>query len=217
MTNVVVVAATGLEIEPLTEFLSPYRSSATNQYVFGNLHVTICVTGVGMVNTAFTLGRLNGFDFSVAINAGVAGTFGAFRIGEVVSVPADCFSELGAEDDVNFLKIDELGFGRQHLALTARLQSPRAALLPETSGITVNTVHGNEESIRKIKDRWNAGIETMEGAAFVHAANFYQWNALQLRAISNVVEKRDRSKWDLPLALKNLNEVLIEIIKELNF
>ena len=45
---------------------------------------------------------------ALAINAGVAGSFGEYDEGEVVNVPDDCFSELGAEDDEEFLSIDFL-------------------------------------------------------------------------------------------------------------
>jgi futalosine hydrolase len=217
MTSLLLVSATALEIEPVIGFLSPFQSETADNYVFGNLAITVCVTGVGMVNTAFSLGRLNGFQFGMAINAGLAGSFGAYKNGDVVSVPEDCFSELGAEDDVNFLRFEELGFGQQHLSLRNRLESRQIGFLPSASGITVNTVHGNDENIERIKRQWNADVETMEGAAFIHAANFYNWKAVQVRAISNIVEKRDKSKWDIPLAIRNLNAVVMEILKEMNF
>lgn len=38
-------------------------------------------------------------------------------------------------------------------------------------------------------------------------------NRIQIRAISNYVEKRDKSKWNMPLAINNLNEFLIEFVK----
>jgi futalosine hydrolase len=214
MTHVLLVSATTLEIGETLDFLARYRSES-GEYHFGDLAVTVCITNVGMVNTAFSLGRLEGFKFSVAINAGLAGSFGELPIGEVVSIPEDCFSELGAEDDLNFLRFEDMGFGRQHLSIANRLQLQNT-VFTQTSGITVNTVHGNEENIARIKARWNAGVESMEGAAFIHAANYFNWSALQLRAVSNVVEKRDKSRWDIPLALKNLNGALIGILKQLN-
>ena len=52
----------------------------------------------------------------------------------------------------------------------------------------------------------------MEGAAFLascgHAKHY-----TQIRAISNYVEKRDKSKWNMPLAIKNLNDFLINFIE----
>ena len=56
----------------------------------------------------------------------------------------------------------------------------------------------------------------MEGAAFMYVANAFNWNALQLRSISNKVENRNKEDWDMPLAIKNLNTVLINCINEIN-
>src|SRR5204862_354098 len=82
-----------------------------NTYLLEKMQITICITKAGMVNTAFELGAFKGDDFDLAINAGVAGSFGKYKKGEVVNVTKDCFSELGAEDDLNFLSIDDLGLG----------------------------------------------------------------------------------------------------------
>lgn len=172
------------------------------------------VTGVGMVATAFSMGRIVGDDaFDYAINAGIAGSFSnAFSPGDVVAVVRDCFSELGAADGLSFLSIDELGFGNSTLEplpnekLTACISS-----LKKASGITVNGVHGEDKSIQSTRERLNPDIETMEGAAFFYSCNQANIPAIQIRAISNYVERRDKSKWNIPLAIRTLNERLIKI------
>jgi len=40
-------------------------------------------------------------------------------------------------------------------------------------------------------------------------------NFLQIRSISNYVEPRNKDNWDLPLAISNLNNTLIELITSL--
>ena len=52
----------------------------------------------------------------------------------------------------------------------------------------------------------------MEGASFFAACDNNINNYLQIRAISNYVENRDKSKWQMPLAIKNLNEYLITLL-----
>lgn len=208
MIKIILVSATPFEIEPTRQFLQ--------NFVPVNSSVTTCVTGVGMVNTAFELGKLNGQQFDIAINAGIAGSFGALAKGDVVNVTQDCFAELGAENDTEFLSIDELGFGTQHVAIKHKLYNTVIEKLPVATGITVNTTHGHEASIEKLKARYNADVETMEGAAFIHAANAYGWQSLQLRSVSNAVEKRNRDNWNIPLAINNLNATLIDLIKELD-
>jgi futalosine hydrolase len=38
---------------------------------------------------------------------------------------------------------------------------------------------------------------------------------LQLRTISNYVEVRDKSKWNIPLAVTNLNNTLLALLQEI--
>jgi len=216
MKTVLLVSATAFEIEPALEFLKDFKGIKPHTYLFGKVEVEICITGVGMVNTAFELGKLAGRNFDAVVNAGVAGNFGLYKIGDVVNVTKECFSELGAEDDKKFLSLDELGLGKQKLEMNNRLQAEAIKSLPQAFGITVNKVHGNEESIREVIALYQPEIESMEGGAFMHAANAFNWSAVELRGISNRVEKRNRENWDLPLAIKNLNVVIIELIKELN-
>jgi futalosine hydrolase len=216
MTKVLLVSATSFEIEPTLRFLEKGHSLKKNTYLFEKLQITTCVTKAGMVNTAFELGQFKGDDFDLAINVGIAGSFGKYQVGEVLNVTSDCFSELGAEDGDAFLSIDEMGLGEQRISIKSLYRSKLTETLPVTSGITVNTVHGNEQSIEKIKEQFNAGIESMEGAAFIYAANSFNWKALQLRAISNLVERRNKNNWNMPLAIKNLNDCLLHLIEELS-
>ena len=64
----------------------------------------VMVTGVGMVNTTFSLTkRLSEKSYDLVINIGVAGSFNsAIKIGDVVEVIEDNFSEIGFEDGNSF-------------------------------------------------------------------------------------------------------------------
>ena len=87
--------------------------------------------------------------------------------------------------------------------------------LVRVEGITVNTVHGEEESIKRVLSRVNPGVETMEGAAFFYVCKREGQACAQIRAISNYVEKRDKGSWEIELALKNLSTVTLDILKAL--
>lgn len=216
MIKVLIVTATRTEIEPTLLFLEPYKSNLPGHFIFGKLELEICITKVGMVNTAFELGKLHGKEFHLAVNAGIAGCFTKLELGTVVNVTDDCFSELGAEDHLKFIPSDILGLGEQKIGILKILNNDVTNKLPLVNGITVNTVHGNEESIERVISQYHPEVETMEGAAFIHAANTFNWKAIQLRAISNKVEKRNKNNWQLPLAIKNLNQVLIDVIQNIN-
>jgi len=53
----------------------------------------------------------------------------------------------------------------------------------------------------------------MEGAAFFAGCERANGDFIQIRTVSNYVEKRDKSKWEMPLAIKNLNDFLINFIQ----
>src|SRR5690606_17485859 len=77
--------------------------------------------------------------------------------------------------------------------------------LRQCRGITVNTVHGDDPTIGKVVERLSPHVESMEGAAVFQAAQRFGIPALQVRAISNYVERRNKANWQLTPAIANLN------------
>ena len=166
-----------------------------------------------LVATAYALGvALHQESYDLALNVGIAGSFYRnIKLGQLVEVREDILSELGAEDDEEFLSLDELELGEVEFNATDKYQIKQQ--LRKVTAITVNTVHGNEDSISLIRERVNPTIETMEGAAFFYACEEANIPGLQVRAISNYVEKRNKENWNLALAVKNLNDWLVHDLK----
>ena len=179
----------------------------------------ILITGVGMVATAFALGRhLVTYKYDLVLNLGIAGSFDRdIALGEVVEITEDTFAELGAEDDADFLSIDAMGFGEGKFYPSKKLTDLYNLFntfnLKQATAITVNTVHGNEASIKKVTERLHPQVESMEGAAFFYACKQMHVPCLQIRAVSNYVEKRNRANWNIGLAIKNLNTFAVEFLK----
>jgi futalosine hydrolase len=214
-----IVAATPFETEGFARhfnFPAPTGSKLLNA---SGSHpgISLLITGVGMVNTAYALGQCKN-DFDYVINAGVCGAFNpGIALGEVLHVVSDTLSEMGAQNDAEFIAYHDLGLGGTnvyHETLTAHL--PGVMRLRPVTGITVNTVHGNGAAIEKARAHFNADVESMEGAAFFRACAHFTGSCIQLRAVSNYVEKRDKSKWNMPLAITSLNNFLIQLINDLN-
>ncbi|MBS7566592.1 futalosine hydrolase [Mucilaginibacter sp. Bleaf8] len=210
--NILVVAATRSEIEPLLNVvdceLSVAGNHQSNSLTTHNTQLTTLVTGVGMVATAYALGvHLATHSYDLALNLGIAGSFDRhIALGDVVEVTEDTFGELGAEDDELFLPIETLGFGESKYHASAALNDFYAdSDIKQVSGITVNTVHGNAYNIEKLTSRLPVQVESMEGAAFFYACKQAGVPALQIRAVSNYVEKRNRDAWKIGPAIKNLN------------
>lgn len=220
--KLLITSATPFEIAPLRQHLNDhFWPHSESQFQKEELEVTLLVTGVGMTLTAFNLGGLFARQrFDLAVNAGIAGAFKDrnLGIGDVVNVTSERFADLGVEEaDGRFTDVHELGLVDANAApfTDGELLNPSAEgfdFLPKCKGLTVNKVHGVQPHIDSIISKYPADVESMEGAAFFLTCLLAGQPFLQIRSISNFVETRNRSAWDLPRAIKNLNEVLVEMV-----
>jgi futalosine hydrolase len=179
-------------------------------------HIEPLITGVGMVATAAKTARALALTrYDLALNVGVCGSFDrALKPGCVVHVVSDRIAELGAEDDDAFLTIDELRLPGEPVFVNASPpDNEPLRSLPAVSGITVNTVHGNERTIAAVVRRFKPQVESMEGAAFMHACVMSGVPFAQVRAVSNIVEKRNREAWNLGEAIGNLGRCVLAILE----
>lgn len=191
----------------------------------GRCRVDVLITGVGMVATAAHVSRaLARTRFDLAINLGVCGAFDrALALGGVVHVTSDRISELGVEDGQAFVPVEAIGlvdadtapFTGGCLVNGAPPVSASLAVLPQVSGITVNTVHGDAASIAAVVDRCHPHVESMEGAAFMYACLIAGVPFAQIRAVSNYVERRNRAAWALPEAIAALGRTATAVIGEM--
>lgn len=220
MKNILIVSATPFEMAPLLEHLqTSFVEHEPYHFQKGERSVAILITGVGLTMTAYSLGKVFAHkSYDLVINAGIAGAFNrTLQIGDVVEVVSERFADLGVEEaNGEFTDIHTLGLidPNQPPFINSLLENPDPGnFLPITKGLSVNKVHGFEPSIAAINQRYHADIETMEGAAFFYACLLEKQTFLAIRSISNYVEPRNRDNWNIPLAIENLNNVLIEIIK----
>lgn len=216
MKSLLIVAATPYEIAPLREQLSAHYTEE-QPYVFQrpNARVTVLITGVGIAATAFALGRMlaqQSFDW--VLNLGVAGAIDrTLALGQVVQVVTERWADLGVEEaDGRFTDVFALGLtdGHEFPYQEGRITVKPAELpgLAWVQGITVQRVHGHAPSIAAFTAQFpDAQVESMEGAAVFYACALSHIRVVQLRAISNYVEPRNRDAWQLGPAIEALNEV----------
>jgi futalosine hydrolase len=222
--KILLVSATSFEIEPLLtgmRLIKKHEGHITS-YTGKNLEMDVLISGVGMVATAYWAGRaLASSNYDVAINVGICGSFDRqIPIGDVVNVVEDSFPEMGAEDGEYFLSLIDLDLlGRDEFPFTNGIlenktifEHPGLTSLRKVKGITVNKVHGHSKSILKLLNDSRPDIETMEGAAFLYACQSIGLKCLQLRSVSNYVEMRNLSAWNIPLAIRNLNNTLAQLL-----
>jgi futalosine hydrolase len=225
--KILIVAATRFEVRPLTDHFAfiHKENDSLSHFRYRNSDVDILITGMGMTATAYHLGKqLAKTAYDLVINAGVCGSFMPdIPIGEVVVITEENFCELGAENQNSFLTLFDLGlmdpddppFRSGKLINSNATESSVFSGLRKVRGITANTIHGSPEKIRKITGIFRPDVESMEGAAGFYACLTAAIPFHQVRGISNFVEERDKSKWDIPLAIDNLNRVLLELLQEL--
>lgn len=222
--RILLAGATAAELGPLAAKLGRgcARHARMVEYAYGGHDLLVLTTGVGMVATAAWCSRaLAETRYDLALNVGVCGSFDrALEAGRVVHVVSDRIAELGAEDGDRFVPIEELGlldadnppFTGAMLVNPAPPDNPALNRLPRVTAITVNTVHGDQRSIAALVQRFHPQVESMEGAAFMYACLVHGVPFAQVRAVSNVVEKRNRPAWRMGEAIGALGAAAFDMI-----
>ncbi len=222
--KILIVSATLLEVKLLADEFEFIEESAhlLKKYKLNEIETDILITGIGATFTTFHLtNTLRDNKYQLVINVGFAGSLtDELGIGDVVSVITDEFADLGIEKENDFLTLFETGFMDpnefpfEHGVIKA---SDFNGLidLKEVRGITTNKSHGRAASIAEIKSKYNAQVESMEGAVVLYVCSWFGVPCIQIRSISNFVEPRDSSHWNIPLALEKLNISIKEVLSKL--
>ena len=125
-----------------------------------------------------------GFTCDLIVDVGIAGARpGGPAIGEVVQVMTERRGE------------------QSGLMLRQPAPCPALDFLPVAAG---NTVQELDDRFRQVE----YDVETMEGAAFFAFCLQRGCAFAEIRAVSNVVGERDHARWNIPLALRNLQSAL---------
>jgi len=228
--KILIVAATSTEVS------RSFKSAIINEddtgkivnFRFGQLDLTLLITGPGMVPTAFLMGRVLAAEkFDLAIDLGIAGSFNEeISIGETVHIISDLLAEAGADSADGFIPLYSMKMARPYKpdfsgndGLIMNTSYPKLASvtsLRTVSAVTVNTISGCEKQIEMMKARTQADVESMEGAAFFYACMMHQLPCLQVRTVSNYIAPRDKARWNIGNAVENLALHVNRILEELN-
>jgi futalosine hydrolase len=222
--KILIVAATWMEVKFLVDEFNylAEKSHVLKQYEFAGTKVDILIAGIGATFTTFHLtDTLKDNNYNFVLNIGIAGSLTPeLKIGEIVNVISEEFADLGIEKKDEFLTLFESGFmdSNEFPFVNGALKASNYngfVDVKKVRGITTNKSHGRISSISEISQKYSAHVESMEGAAVFYVCNWLGVTVSQIRAISNFVEPRDSSKWDIPLALENLKEAVLCVLKKL--
>jgi len=204
--NILIIAATEMEIKPL---MSAHEKA---DYL---------ITGVGSSATVYhLLKKVTAKKYDIVFQIGVAGSFNeSLQLGEVVLVNADCFADLGAFENNQFLSLFEMNLNnRDAFPLKngwLKNEFEKIEGLKYVKGITVNSLTDESNKVSLFKEKYQAEIESMEGAALHFVCLQENIPFLQIRGISNFVGERDKSKWQLQSAIENSNNAALQILKSM--
>jgi futalosine hydrolase len=219
--KILLVTATAAEAD--TVKMIPGIKNTSDGFSFENHELIPLVTGVGSISTSWAMTKLisSGLRPDLAVNIGIAGSFRAdLATGEVVVPVSDCFADAGVDTGKGFLTLAEAGledpdrypFRGGRIIADNRYVARTVQLIKPVKAITVNTATGSPEIIERFMKKYEPDIETMEGATFFYICSVENIPFLALRSISNRVEPRNKEKWNIQLALNNLQNKLKEVL-----
>lgn len=237
MAPIVICAATPLELALLIRRIGAGKRAVVGRgetYTgeIGNNKVVAAVTGIGKVNTASVLtALLERFTPRLVINTGCAGAYGSsgMGVGDIAVASAEIYGDEGVLTPAGWEPLDLIGIpvlernGVRYFnefPLTVH-PAERAVRLADALGITVRhgrfvTVSACSGTLRRgdeLARRFDALCENMEGAAAAHTALAYGVDCLEIRGISNMVEERDLSRWNILLAVENAQRFILKFLE----
>ncbi|MBL7759168.1 MAG: futalosine hydrolase [Sediminibacterium sp.] len=217
--RVIITAATVGEWMPAFTSLNELYTEKSTRF-----KVQFYQSGVGMLASAVSLTRLALEDRpDLIIQMGIAGSFTSnTEPGKVVVVNQEMLGDTGVEEggvwkDLFDLKLEKSSY---HPWEKRKLPNPwlskyNLLQLPEVDAITVNQVSTGSARIAQLIKKYKPELESMEGAALHYIGRETGIPFIQIRAVSNMVGERDKSKWLMKESLANLNQTVIQYVEQL--
>jgi len=212
--KILFVAATKNEIAELQKYIVAEKLENRAE---------ILITGMGILQACFFLHqKLIQNSYNLVVNAGIAGSYlPEIEIGSLIQVYSESLGDVAYESPGGHKSffgskfMDENTFPFEN----GKINCPYYLLdvkLRKAIGISVNLVAGTPSTISFRKTFFNAEVESMEGIAIFFVCKLLQIPFIEIRTISNMIEERSKQTWNIPLACKNLNNFLIDLLINLN-
>lgn len=217
--KVTITAATTGEWMPTFLNINPLFTSDSKRF-----KISFHQSGVGMLSSAVLLMKLIYEEKpDLIIQAGIAGTFDPkIALGKVVVVKEEMMGDLGVEENGKWKDIFDMKLEKNNYPPFEKGKLPNQWLaqynllnLQEVSGLTVNEISTSNERVEQLIKKYEPFIESMEGAALHYVCRQMNIPFVQIRAISNRVGERDKTKWIMKEAITNLNDTLLKYVEKL--
>ena len=195
---ILVIAATEMELADLRK-----------TKLFSDGSVRYLVSGVGMLETGVRLTRYlheEGSGIHLLLNIGIGGAFvqpapaSSPELLDICIARKEVNGDFGIALHNRVTPLDPAFGGGCWYPLK---DSATEQTILESGGfrchagnfVTVNSVSGSAERGEYLRKQWNGVCENMEGAAVARVGQELSIPCLEIRAVSNLVEDRDRGNW----------------------
>ncbi len=217
--RVIITAATHGEWMPSFQKINPKYVSNNKKFSVG-FHES----GIGMLASSVSLMKMFVQETpTLIIQVGIAGCFDKkIPLGKVFAVKDDFAGDMGVMEnkvwkdlfDMKLYKPNDPPYEKKSLP-NPWLTQYNLLHLPTKKSVTVNTITTEKNKIELFNGRYKAVLESMEGASLHFIGRDLTIPFMQIRAVSNYVGERDKSKWKMQEAIYNLNETLLAYLDAL--
>lgn len=231
MADLLIVCATHTESAP---FLARYPGEsstfgqtglAASKGKIGEKTYDLLITGPGSFNAAHALtAYLEDSTPELIVQTGIAGVFKetGFKIGDLAVATREQYIHTGIETGSirnqpllfdlienkpgtreGVYPFDYALVNKVYWAVSQEAENHDIGL-GKGLFLTVSSITSSFETATRIYEEFSPVMEAMEGAASAHVASLYDVPMIEIRAASNYVGEKDRSKWDIDLAAEQL-------------
>ncbi len=199
----------------------------------GGRRVLLCVGGMGKVNAAHAATLLfTQFTPASLVVFGIGGAYpsSGAGVGEIALAREEIAGDEGVLTPDGFRDATSIGIPLLKTAgarifttypapealhaRSLRTLTAQAGLVVHTGAfVTLSTCTGTAARARELEQRYHALCENMEGAAAAHVAEQHNIPWVEVRGISNIVEDRDLSKWDIPKAASAVQDAVLRLLE----
>ncbi len=193
--------------------------------------VVFGTSGMGKTNAAHAVTiMMEKFSPSCVINFGIGGGYplSGLKVGDIAVAEKEVYADEGVmlKDGLHSLEMTGVPLlrvrGRKYFnefpadKRLSRLAVKSAGTVAHCSSgvfLTVSACTGTGKRADGLAAKFNPVCENMEGAAVAHICSLYGVPFVEIRGISNMVEDRDKGKWDIKLAAENCQKAVLNFIE----
>ena len=237
MKPTLILSAVPCELDLLLNALEePYCDTnaifTATEGIIGTQRLVCCAGGIGKINAASAATSLiERYRPELIIITGCGGAYpgSGLSIGDLAIASDEIFGDEGVVAPTGWLDLQQMGLplltkgehSWYNSIPLARHEAQKAMKLAASHGlqlvrgrfVTVSSCSGTKARGQELARRYQAVCENMEGAAIALTALRYGIPCLEIRGISNLVEDRDMSRWDISRAVEAAQRFVIKIIE----